>query len=280
MSNFLTRHAVALLCIIAVNPVWQAAHADAVSRVSAAADWAALTATLNNNPINFAYSTSSFSYGKAEYVDNTSPGVSANAPGWGDTDAKQTIPNAEGHGYTSVASINADGLGTADGMINTYGRGAAYAYRIGYFDLRGASSTNLFSLLVSLTFNLEQFFDYDVSTDSVGGYNTYNIGFGYVDAQGISRTTARPTVEFKHYGYQGTPWCANGDCNGTLSLTNTLNISETIAGGSIYFVDAYVYSDANAGTPAAVPEPAALALIGVGLVGIAMSRRRESTGKV
>jgi hypothetical protein len=278
MSTRLTRYAVYLLGIVAINTAFQDAQANAITQVTASADWTSFIATLDGQSINFDYGQSSISGARAEYVDNAGTAVSDSAPGWGDTDALSSIPNAVGHGYTSANSLNADGTGIADGITNTYGRGTASAYRIGYFDLRDSTST--YALVASLGFDIEHFFDYDILTDAVGAYTRYAIGLYYIDDN--NKTVAVEGVngdngEFRHYGNSGgSADCSNGDCNGAWTLTPTLSISREISGGRVYALDAFLYTDANAGTPAVIPEPSTLGLLALGLVGFAVSRHRKT----
>jgi hypothetical protein len=273
MTDQFKRYFLSLLFFASVSPLSQMANATAISQVTASADWETFAATLDGQPINFDSGQSSGSGAQAEYVDNTGTPVSDGASGWGDTSALSSIPNAEGHGYTSPTSLNADGTGIADGTTNTYGRGTAYAYRIGYFDLTNATGT--FNLAVSLEFDLEHFFDYDPLTDAVGGYNEYAIGLYYIDSSGISQKITEDRSVFRHYSGNSDDCGPGGNCNGTWTLIDTLAINQALAGGQMYGIDAFLYTDANAGTVAVIPEPATLGLLVLGLVGIASLRHRK-----
>jgi hypothetical protein len=275
------RYALCLLGILVINPAFQDAHATAISQVTASADWTTFTATLDGQSINFDNGQSSTSFGRAEYVDNAGTGVTNGASGWGDTDALSSIPNAVGHGYTSADSLNADGTGIADGTTNTYGRGVAYAYRIGYFSgLLNADPSSTSTLMASVAFDIEHFFDYDLLTDAVGAYSYYAIGLYYIDSEGITTPVEGVNGDsgvFSHYGHSGSTYCNGGeDCNGTWKLADTLRINREISGGRIYALDAFLYTDANAGTPAVIPEPSTLGLLALGLVGFAVSRHRKT----
>jgi hypothetical protein len=276
MSTRLTRYAVYLLGIVAINTAFQDAQANAITQITASADWTSFIATLDGQSINFDYGQSSISGARAEYVDNAGTAVSDSASGWGDTDALSSIPNAVGHGYTSANSLNADGTGIADGITNTYGRGTATAYRIGYFSaLAAGDPENSHTLVVSLTFDIAEMFNYDLLTDAVGAYSYYAIGLYYIDSEGRTTGIEGDNDVFSHYGNPGSTDC-NGDCNGTWTLTPTLSISQEISGGRVYALDAFLYTDANAGTPAVIPEPSTLGLLALGLVGFAVSRHRKT----
>lgn len=275
MTSYLKQSSLLLLFSLAIIPAVQNAHATAISQATVSADWTTFTATLDGQSINFDYGQSSTSYGRAEYVDNTGIALSHSAPGWGITDAQSSIPNAMGHGYTSVTSMKADGTGIADGITNTYGRGVSYTYRIGYFSsLLNSDPNSTYELAASLVFDLAHFFSYDPLTDNVGAYNQYAIGLYYIDAAGITQPIAGDSRVFMQYS--GSVYCNGGpDCNGYWTLADTLSINQALIGGRIYAIDAFLYTDANAGTPAVIPEPATLGLLALGLIGFAVSRHRK-----
>ena len=251
-----------------------AAHA-AIAQTSVSVDWGNLTALLDGASIStFDLGQSSTSVGaRAEYVDNAGTQLSSSASGWGSLSLVSSIPNAFGHGYSSSADINAVGNGMADGVINTYGRGTAYAYRIGYFTV--PSETASYVLNFSVPFSVQHFFDYNPSTDGIGAYSYYAIGVYYVDPADDNKTKAYPgdngdSGVFSHYS--GAP----DDWNGTWTASGVLSVSDfAITGYMTYAIDAFVYTDGNAGTTAVVPEPGTLALLGLGLAGLAASRRRK-----
>jgi hypothetical protein len=277
MSSHLERYVLPVLVCAAISTAIQEANATAISQVTASANWNTFIATLNGQDINFGAGQSSVSNGTAEYVDNTGSPVTHGASGWGDTDALSSIPNAVGHGYTSTASLNADGSGIADGTTNAYGRGTAYAYRIGYFDLTNA--TALSTLQVSLEFDLQHFFSYDPLTDFTGGYNEYAIALYYVDPSGISTKITEDRHVFRHYSGNTSDCGPAGNCNGIWTLTDALSINDyELAGGLEYGIDAFLYTDANARTPAVavIPEPSILSLLAFALAGFAAMRCRKS----
>jgi hypothetical protein len=270
MAKYVERYALCLLSIIVICLAMQDAHATAISQVTAAADWKSFTLTINGTTTpDFSYGQSSKSFARAEYVDNTGTPVEDSAPGWGKTDALASILNASGHGYTSADSMNSDGIGSADGINNTYGRGVTYTYRIGYFDdLLGEEENTQFLINASLDFYISHFFDYNLLTDGIGAYSYYGIGLYYIDPAGITTNVTGDNDTFTHYS-------GGEDWNGTWERQDTLSISQYITGGKIYAIDAFLYTDANAGTKAVVPEPATMLLLGVGMVGLAGASRRK-----
>lgn len=242
------RRAVCTLLIGALSFGAALAEAKSTARVSTTADWTTLQVTVAGAPPAYG-SQGTIAYGAAGYADSALTEETTNVSGWGATTAQVSAYNVLGRGSASTTSIRAEGTGIADGLNNTYGRGVAYVYRIGYFPV-SANGT----IQASITFNLSQFFEYVPATDAANGYSTFNIGLGRVDpSTGITETVARTSEEFKHYS-------GSADINGTWTDQRTLSVSAAGEAGYTYAVDVFVQVDGNAGTTAIVQGAAPIPL--------------------
>jgi hypothetical protein len=266
-----TRSAVTALMICGLLFAAPLADAKSTAQVTTTADWTTLQVTVGGAPPAYD-GQSTIAHATAGYADTGIPVDDVNVSGWGAAVTQVSSFNVLGRGTSSITALRAEGAVTADGVNNTYGRGAAYVYRIGYFPVTANGTIE-----VSLTFDLSQTFDYAPATDTVGGYSEFNIGIGRVNPEtGNTETVARTTDTFFHYS-------GTADQNGSFTDRRTLTVSAPGDAGYRYAIDAFVYVDSTAGTRAvplaAQPIPLSpllpLVLTGVIAVGAVFGRRRR-----
>jgi hypothetical protein len=244
------------------------ATAKSTARVSTTVDWTTFQATVGGLPPVYD-GQGTIAQASAAYNDTGTPFDQQSVSGWDAVTAEVSAFNVLGRGWATAALLRAEGVGMADGVNNTYGRGTAVVYRIGYFPV-SANGT----IQASVTFNLSQFFEYATATDTVGGYSEFNIGISRVNpGTGNTETVARTTDTFSHYS-------GSVDQNGTWTDQRTLNVSASAEAGYRYAIDVFAQVDGNAGTRsvplAAQPIPLSplLPLLLTGLIGLGVLLRR------
>jgi len=214
------------------------ATAKSTARVSTTVDWTTFQATVGGSPPVYD-GQGTIAQASAAYNDTGTPFDQQSVSSWGAVTAEVSAFNVLGRGSASATQLRAEGVGIADGVNNTYGRGTAVVYRIGYFPV-SANGT----IQASVTFNLSQFFDYAPATDAVGGYSEFNIGISRVNpATGNTETVARTTDRFFHYS-------GSVDQNGAWTDQRTLTVSASAEAGYRYAIDVFAQVDGNAGTRA------------------------------
>jgi len=220
------------------------AHATSTARIQGSVDWSSATITINGSAPNYV-DKGSYSQANAGYSDSLTPPDEEWGPRgpvyWGTTDAQKAAGNGTyGHTWTTENGIYTDAYALADGINNTYGRAASWVYRIGYFTVSENSTLD-----VSVTFNLQQYFQYNSAFEGAGGYHYIGIVLGRVNpSTGITESLGGPNKQFWYNSNN------NNNFNGSWSSSETLTMNFPLTGGYTYSVDAAINSDAHCGTSA------------------------------
>ena len=193
-----------------------------------------------------------------DYVFN--PQARNDIRSWGIVSSENTATNTRGYSFTSAALLYTEGRARADGVQTIESFGAGYISRSGYFDVFSTTTLNF-----SIPYAFHHDLLYETASDSGYGYSWINLWLGEVLGPGQSQTLASKAISSQHLGSTYI-W----DENGVLTFDAGI-----IVGPGKYVFDIGLLASASANTASTIPEPTSMLLMGMGLLGAGVFKRKR-----
>jgi len=241
------------------------AHSVAISYASTTIDWSGFKSTVSltyTSTYSIPIAEANLNGVQAPQVRNdlSGPGLT----GWGSMSALNSLTNVRGYGNTTADTVYAEGEVLADGAASLSTHASAFVGRGGYF--------NVDTEIPSFNFSVPYAYQHTLALGSPAD-SAYAQSMLFMSLLVWNPNLATPGWEavagqmlnFFDTGASGT-WSSTG--------TLTLLSDQTLSPGS-YAFDISAFAAAAATTPAVVPEPSVLLLLGIGLAGLVAARRRK-----